>query len=50
MATQSFDNYTITNVTYQVTGGTNVYTSHQTAVLTISLIQVLQLQPLILAG
>ena len=36
MATQSFDNYTITNVTYQVTGGTNVYTSHQTAVLTIS--------------
>lgn len=36
MATQSFDNYTITNVTYQVAGGTNVYTSHQTAVLTIS--------------
>ena len=36
MATQSFDNYTITNVTYQVIGGTNVYLSHQTAVLTIS--------------
>ena len=36
MATQSFDNYTITNVTYQVTGGTNVFLSHQTAVLTIS--------------
>ena len=34
--TQSFDNYTITNVVYSVTGGTNVYTAHQTAVLTIS--------------
>jgi len=36
MATQTFDNYTITDVTYQVTGGTNVYSAHQTAVLTIS--------------
>jgi len=36
MATQTFDNYTITDVTYQVTGGTNVFSSHQTAVLTIS--------------
>lgn len=35
-ATQSFDNYTITNVVYSVTGGTNVYASHPTAVLTIS--------------
>jgi len=34
--TQSFDNYTITNVVYSIVGGTNVASSHQTAVLTIS--------------
>ncbi len=36
MATQSHNNYTITNVTYSVAGGSNVYTSHPTAVLTIT--------------
>lgn len=36
MATQTHNNYTITNVTYSVTGGANVFASFQTAVLTIT--------------
>jgi len=36
MATQSNNNYTITNVIYSVTGGANVVTNHPTAVLTIT--------------
>ena len=36
MATQSHNNYTITNVTYSVAAGANVHTLHPTAVLTIT--------------
>jgi hypothetical protein len=36
MATQSNNNYTITNVTYSVAAGVNVHTLHPTAVLTIT--------------
>jgi len=36
MATQSHNNYTITNVTYSVAGGANVALAHSTAVLTIT--------------
>ena len=36
MATQSHNNYTITNVTYSVAGGANVALAHSNAVLTIT--------------